>query len=71
MAKTVRQQIIEILEERVRECEKQLKDEIARSNGRSDILHLLKHNLDINKKLLAKSRSENCVGVDYMNYGID
>lgn len=69
--KTTRQQIIDLLEERVRDCEIELKAEIVRSQGRSDILHLLRHNLEINKKLLAKTRSENCVGVDFMNYGID
>lgn len=69
--KSLRQQIIDLLEERVRECEREIKNEIARSGGRSDILHILKHNLDINKKLLSNTRKENCVGVDFINYGID
>jgi hypothetical protein len=71
MAKSVRQATIELLEQRVRECQKEYQDELQRCNGRSDILHLLKHNLELNKKLLAATRKENCVGVDFINYGID
>ena len=71
MAISIRNQIIKILEERVKECEEELRRDIERTGKGSNIVHILRNNLELNKRLLAKSKSENCVGVDYINYGID
>lgn len=71
MAISIRNQIIKILEERIKECEEELRRDIERTGKGSNVVHILRNNLELNKRLLAKSKSENCVGVDYINYGID